>query len=180
MKSAAVHPFNSICLSTLLLWATIVPSCESKSNPVIPTTGHGGLVASASIDSGALEGGLGTSDAGGLALSDAQTDAADSAAPNGPCDLLTYVRTQKGCVLGQACYPVSGSGKCQNAGAQGAFNPCVPDDPTGTQTCAAGLACAPTRDMGTVCLTLCEVGQPCDLGYVCAPVGTTGAGMCQL
>jgi hypothetical protein len=113
-------------------------------------------------------------------MSDVQNDAADAAAPNGPCDLLIYLRTQKGCLSDQACYPISGSGKCQTPGYQGAYNPCAPDDHTGTLTCARGLACTPTPDMGSVCLFLCEVGQPCDLGNVCRAMGAASVGTCQI
>jgi hypothetical protein len=181
MTSATHRPFELFVLFALLLWAAAAPGCVSKANPVLPSTGPGGRGASGTIDGGTTDDGLATNDVDGPTTSDAQEVSADSAAPNGPCDLLTYIRTLKGCPTTQACYPVSGSGKCQTPGFQGAFNPCVPNDSTGTLTCAAGLACTPTPDMGSVCLFLCDFRQPaCDLGNACVQIGTTDVGICQL
>lgn len=178
MKSVV---FRTSILFALPLVAWVAPGCASKANPVLPSTGgppQGGLVESRGFDSGAADA-LATSDAQGVADTGTNLDANSIS-----CDLLTYIRTQKGCRSGLACYPVGGSGKCQTVGNQGAFNTCVSDDTTDTQTqaCAEKLACIPTADMGPICLFLCDFAQPaCDLGNFCVLLkGSTSVGSCQL
>jgi hypothetical protein len=178
MKSVV---FRTSILFALMLLALAAPSCVSKANPVLLSTGNppqGGLVESRGFDSGAVD---------ALLASDVQKDAADSAESNGPCDLLTYMQTQKGCLTSptlQACYPVSGSGRCQDAGSQFLLNSCVPGDTSGDKTvrCAPGLACIPDPNMGPICLFLCDTNQlACDGGSRCVRIGPTSAvGTCQL
>jgi hypothetical protein len=181
MKSVAIRIFNPIFLASLLLGAAAATSCVGKSNPVLPSTGHGGLVASGSVDGGTPGDGLASSDVDGLATSDVRSDGADSAAPGGPCDLLTYVRTQKGCLSGQACYPVSGSGRCQDAGGEGVGGSCGFGETT--PLCLGGLTCIITVDMLGTCLSLCDVSNPiptCGPGNSCHPLpGFTTVGYCQ-
>jgi hypothetical protein len=176
MHSSIYRPFEPLLLCAMLLGATMANGCASKANPVLPSTGEphrGGLASGASEDGG----GLGDARAAG----DVAEVAADLASSNGDCDLLTYVRAQKGCSTGLACYPISGSGKCLVSGNQGAFNPCV-TDPNAALACAEGLACTATPDMGPVCLLLCDPSQPaCGLGYYCVLLnGFTDVGVCKL
>jgi len=181
MKSAIDRVFTPTFPFALLLWAAVASNCVGKANPVLPSTGHGGLVASGIIDAGMPNDGLASSDVDGPAASDVQGDGADSAAPNGPCDLLTYVRTQKGCVSSQACYPASGSGKCQDAGGEGVGGSCGFGETT--PLCASGLTCISTTDMPGTCLLLCDISNPiptCGPGVSCHPLpGFTTVGYCQ-
>ena len=180
MTSAIDRPSRTFLLSAVLLGVLAAPGCASKANPVLPSTGGPhpvGLATGGSIDGG--------SQSDTRPAAEVQGDTADAATPNGHCDLLTYLRTQQGCPTTptpQACYPVSGSGKCQPVGNLGAFNTCLPGDTTGTLTCAEKLACIPTLDMGPVCLSLCDSTQPaCDNGSVCELLnGFTNVGSCRL
>jgi hypothetical protein len=172
---------NRVSKLALVLWALAAPGCVSKANPILSSTGNpaqSGLVGSEGLDGGATD---------ALLADDVQDDAADSAAANGPCDLLTFIRTGQGCPTSpilQACYPVSGSGKCQDAGSQGVYSPCVLGDTSGdtTQRCAPQLACISTPDMGPICAFLCDANQlACNGGNRCVPIGpTSAAGTCQL
>ena len=181
MKSVFDRWPNPVSLLAPMLLALAAASCVSKANPVLPSGGNppsGGLAGSGGLDSGAGD---------ALPGSDVQEDAGDSNESNGPCDLLTYMHTQKGCPTSpilQACYPISGSGRCQDAGSQGLLNPCVPGDTTGDSTvrCAPGLACIPDPNMGPICLFLCDTNQQaCDGGSSCVRIGPTSTvGTCQL
>jgi hypothetical protein len=178
----AIYPWFKTILLCAVLGTTAAPSCAPKANPVLPSSGRGGLFSSSSsIDGGTPSDGLASSDVDGLATSDVQEVAADSAAPGGPCDLLTYVRTQKGCLSGQACYPVSGSGKCQDAGGEGVGGSCGFGETT--PLCLGGLTCITTVDMLGTCLSLCDVSNPipaCGPGNSCHPLpGFTTVGYCQ-
>ena len=180
MTSAMGRLSRTLFLSAPLIWALTAPGCENKSNPVLPSTGGTNPVGS--VTGGDVDGGAPRDS---LPTSEVQEDTADAATPNGNCDLLTYIRTQQGCPATptrQACYPVSGSGKCQPVGNLGAFNTCLPGDKTGTLTCAEKLACISTADMGPVCLSLCDSTQPaCDNESVCELLnGFTNVGSCRL
>ena len=148
-----------------------MPGCASKSNPVLPSTGG-------SNPSGLVEG---EGSDGGASGDTLKTDVAEadvlSNADSGVCDLIKQDCSDKR----KACYPTSGTGKCQTEGALSVQTACgfSGTDPD----CARGLTCVTTSDVGGICLPLCDVANPtvvCGLGNACHPLpGFTTIGYCQ-
>lgn len=178
MKSATVHSLNPMFLCSLLLGAAAVPSCASKDNPVLPSTGPGGLVSGGSSDGGRPDNALATSEVQDVALADAISDANSIF-----CDLLKQDCPDQS----QGCYPFGGAGRCFSRGGEGVGGSCgfgeAPDSPL----CDRGLTCITTSGMGGTCLPLCDVLNPvpvCGLGNVCLqrlpgiPI-TSNVGYCQ-
>ena len=71
-----------------------------------------------------------------------------------------------------ACYPISGGGKCliPSSAAAGPQGFCIqPND------CQAGLACIDTATMGTICMVICDVAdstKACGATGVCQPLAS--------
>jgi hypothetical protein len=178
MKAAVGRSFKAIFLFSLLLWIAAAPSCASKANPVLSSTGPGGLVAGGNNDGGMVGDILATSDVQDLAAADAISDASFVF-----CDLLK--QDCPNASLG--CYPFGGAGRCFSRGGEGVGGSCgfgeAPDSPL----CDRGLTCITTSGMGGTCLPLCDALNPtavCGLGNVCLqrlpgiPI-TSNVGYCQ-
>jgi hypothetical protein len=157
----------------VVVLALAAPGCASKANPVLPSTG--GSNPSGLVSSGSDDGGLPAdtqTDSDTLVLGETASDA-----PQGSCDLIKQDCSDKR----KACYPTSGTGKCQTEGALSVQTACgfSGTDPD----CARGLTCVTTSDVGGICLPLCDVANPtvvCGLGNACHPLpGFTTIGYCQ-
>ena len=155
--------------------------CVGDANPVIPSTGGGGALSSGggSNDGGASDTLITAPDVTAVGPDDAASLGSDDADPV-VCDLLTYVNTKQGCASSQACYPVSGSGRCQTAGPNGVLGQCGFGGRD--QECDKGLTCVASPDTQSMCLPLCDVHNPgptCGPGNACHPLpGFTNVGYC--
>ena len=175
MKSAVDRPRKTALSFGLLLWGSLAVGCASKANPVLPSTNGpnpSGLVSGGSADGGSPRDAVDGGDAYEVAGDDLPTDAIQVL-----CDLVKQDCTDKS----KACYPVSGSGKCQFEGGLSVQTACgfggtEPD-------CSRGLTCVATSSVGGTCLPLCDVSNPipiCGLGNACHPLpGFTTVGYCQ-
>jgi len=171
MKSAV---FQAPVVFALLFGTAAVPGCASKSNPILPSTGGSnprGLVEGEGSDGGA---------SGDTLKADVAEADLLSNADSGICDLLT----QMGCPSSLACFPVSGTAKCQDYGPNSENTPCSPLLGIPGQ-CIPGLACVATVALGLVCEPFCDVHNPaiaCGKGAasLCTPLwaGST-VGTCQ-
>lgn len=146
---------------TKLLTVLALAGCADKANPVLPSSFNPNPSSTASGPGGDA----GASSTGDDASASLLPDALPSVAV--ACDLLAQIcpDTQ------QACYPVSGSGKCLPlSSALPAQANCIePND------CNRGLACVSVPTMGSVCLPLCDVLNPtavCGGTSACQPLAS--------
>ena len=181
IEPAISHAAGTLVVFAWLALALPALGCVGDANPVIPSTGGGGLSSGGgSNDGGASDTMITAPDVTADSPADLVALGPDDADPV-VCDLLTYVNTKQGCASSQACYPVSGSGRCQTTGSYGVLGQCGFGGRD--QECDKGLTCVASPDTQSMCLPMCDVHNPgptCGVGTTCHPLpGFTNVGYCQ-
>ena len=191
MKSTIHRLPSPLCVRAWLVALLTVAGCGDSRSPVLPSPGGspGGLAAALGSDGGTAIDSLSATDMRDVAGADTLSDAYPVL-----CDLVTYILTQKGCPLSQACYPVDGVGRCLDTGFLPNSGLCVPDQVIQADTqsrCLPGLACVTIDSVSgcevsgcktSRCEILCDVfypGNNCSTACTALLPDNTAVGYCS-